>query len=447
MGFMDKLKGCTPQGLKKGSRPAGPEEPDDEAAPSGPTSAVSGSLKNNGAAMATVLKKNSILTAAVLGALVIGAWAYFAYDFSTGPSTPSAGDKVSPVTNVADIRVPHIKAPTSGAVSVPPVASTASVPPVTSGGATAPAGEVPAQAPATPAQPTPQQLAFQAAVSGGGQGAAISWQTASGAGSQGSPLQGATPPGATPPGATPAGQQATALPKPKSSVYSAHLVRREASPYELLQGTVIPATLETGIKSDLPGEITAVVSQPVYNSVSGAYVLIPAGSKLVGTYQSKIMAGATRVGVAWTRILFPNGTYMQIGGMPGADGSGYAGFHDLVNDHTWAVFKNALLLSLIDVGMTVASPTSAMTATGGVTGNSALQDGEQALAQTFGQAEAQMMQKAINVAPTITIRPGYAFNVMVTKDLVFPGPYQHGNQIANTAPASAAGPTIANPYN
>jgi type IV secretion system protein VirB10 len=230
-------------------------------------------------------------------------------------------------------------------------------------------------------------------------------------------------------------------------VYSTHLVRKEASPYELLQGTVIPATLETGIKSDLPGEITAVVSQPVYNSVSGAYILIPAGSKLVGTYQSKVMAGATRVGVAWTRILFPNGTYMQIGGMPGADGSGYAGFHDLVNDHTWTVFKNALLLSLIDVGMSVASPTSAMTATGGVTGNSALQDGEQALAQTFGQAEVQMMQKAINVAPTITIRPGYAFNVMVTKDLVFPGPYRHGNQIANTAPASAAGPTIANPYN
>ncbi|MHB1658924.1 MAG: TraB/TrbI/VirB10 family type IV secretion system protein, partial [Acidithiobacillus sp.] len=131
---------------------------------------------------------------------------------------------------------------------------------------------------------------------------------------------------------------------------------------------------------------------------------------------------------------------------PGADASGYAGFHDLVNDHTWTVFKNALLLSLIDVGMAVASPTSAMTTTGAMTGNTALQDGEQSLAQTFGQAEAQMMQKAINIAPTITIRPGYAFNVMVTKDLVFPGPYQHGNQIAPAAPAGAAAPTIANPY-
>ncbi|MBU2860310.1 conjugal transfer protein TrbI [Acidithiobacillus ferrooxidans] len=392
--------------------------------------------------MATVLKKNNIIAAAVIGALVIGTGVYYAYDFSTGPSATHAGGTVKPVTTVADIRVPHIKAPVAGTVSVPPVASTASVPAIQSAGNGVPAqGANPSQPAtpsqgATPAQPTPQQLAFQSAVSGGqGGGATISWQTAS-SGPAGTPSAVPTPATA-----------ATTLSKPKTSVYSTHLVRKEASPYELLQGTVIPATLETGIKSDLPGEITAVVSQPVYNSVSGAYVLIPAGSKLVGTYQSKIMAGATRVGVAWTRILFPNGTYLQIGGMPGADASGYAGLHDLVNDHTWTVFKNALLLSLIDVGMSVASPTSAMTATGGVTGNSALQDGEQALAQTFGQAEAQMMQKAINVAPTITIRPGYEFNVMVTKDLVFPGPYRHGNQIAPAAPASAAAPTIANPYN
>lgn len=416
MGFMDKLK-------MKGAQP--PEVVDDEAAPSGPT--VSGSLRGNGAAMATVLKKNNIIAAAVIGALVIGTGVYYAYDFSTGPSATHAGGTVKPVTTVADIRVPHIKAPVAGTVSVPPVASTASVP------AIQPAGnEVPTQgaAPLQATQPTLQISTLQSAVDG--EGDTISWQTAGGTAPGGTAMAPAT--------------AATALPKPKSSVYSTHLVRKEASPYELLQGTVIPATLETGIKSDLPGEITAVVSQPVYNSVSGAYVLIPAGSKLVGTYQSKIMAGATRVGVAWTRILFPNGTYLQIGGMPGADASGYAGLHDLVNDHTWTVFKNALLLSLIDVGMAVASPTSAMTTTGAMTGNTALQDGEQSLAQTFGQAEAQMMQKAINVAPTITIRPGYAFNVMVTKDLVFPGPYQHGNQIAQTAPASVAAPTIANPY-
>ncbi len=422
MGILDNLR----------RKKADPVEEEDDAAPSGPS--VAGSLKGNGAAMATVLKKQNILAAAVIGALVIGAGAYYAYDLGTGGGGKGGAVKIKQSSTPApDFGLPNSTASTE---SVPPVAVTDSTESTSS---TAPTDSTateqavqPAPAPSGPAQPTPQQLAFQAAVSGGGQGQ-VTWGSASGSG---------TP--ATAAGA-PTAAQAT-LPKPKSSVYSTHLVRKEVSPYELLQGAVIPATMETGIKSDLPGEITAVVNQPVYNSVSGAYVLIPAGSKLVGTYQSKIIAGATRVGVAWTRILFPNGTYMQIGGMPGADSSGYSGFHDEVNDHTWTVFKNALLLSLIDVGMSVASPTGGTSTTGAMTGNTALQDGEQSLAQTFGQAEAQMMQQEINIAPTITIRPGYAFNVMVTKDLVFPGPYRHGTQIAPTAPASAAGPTLANPY-
>ena len=420
MGFMDKLK------LKRAS-----EVDDDETAPSGPV--VSGSLKSNGAAAATVLKKNAIIAAAVIGAVALTAGGYYAYYLSPGMGAASHQHTVKPASAPANIAVPNVKVPTAPVTS--DTASASSVPPAQA--QSAPGQAAPDQtvtpAAAQPAQPTPQQLAFQAAVSGGGQGAAVSWQTISG-NKAGSPVAPGVPSAAT-------------LPKPKSNVYSTHLVRKEVSPYELLQGTVIPATLETGIKSDLPGEITAVVNQPVYDSVSGADVMIPAGSKLVGTYDSKVIAGATRVGVAWTRILFPNGTYLQIGGMPGADSSGYAGFHDLVNDHTWAIFKNALLLSIIDVGMAVASPTSAATTTGAMTGNTALQDGEQSLAQTFGQAEAQMMQKSINIAPTLTIRPGYAFDVMVTKDLVFPGPYQHGvTNIAPTAAASAASPTIANPY-
>ncbi|MDD3760637.1 MAG: TrbI/VirB10 family protein [Acidithiobacillus sp.] len=424
MGFLDKLK-------------KNPQQPDEEAAPSGPTT-ISGSLKSDGGAMATVLKKNTIVTAALIGVGVIGAGAYFAYDVSTGPSASGANEQVRPATHAIAIRVPHRiptpevpTAPVASAVSVPPAPKKAAVTPQ-------PAAPAPAAAPAAPAQPSAQDQAFQAAVSGGS--SMMSWQTPSATGA--TRATGAT---AAPVVAAQA-QQAATLPKPKSNVYSTHLVRKEVSPYELLQGTVIPATLETGIKSSLPGEITAVVSQPVYNSVSGAYVLIPAGSKLVGTYDSKILDGQTRVGVAWTRILFPNGTYMQLGGMPGADSRGYSGFHDEVDDHTWTIFKNALLLSLIDVGMSIASPTSTQTTTTGVTGNMALQDGEQSLAQTFGQAEAQMMQRDINIAPTITIRPGYDFNVMVTKDLVFPGPYRHRNQFATAAPAAPAGPTIANPY-
>jgi len=421
---------------KQGNAPEAPE--DDDAAPSG-LPPVSGSLKGNGAAAATVLKKRNIVTAVVLALGIVGAASYYVVKLSDGgPSATASTPNVTPAAKPQGVAVPDVAPPLvapSKSAATAPTASTASSFPASASSAPAPVQTAPAQ----PPQPTPQQVAFEAAVSGGsGTGSALSWSTAQ---------SGKTAPAAPATAAT-ATAQPVSLAKPKASVYSTHLVRKEVSPYELLQGTVIPATLETGIKSDLPGEITAVVNQPVYSSVSGRYVLIPAGSKLVGTYDSKVIAGDTRVGVAWTRIEFPNGTYLSLGGMPGTDSRGYAGFHDLVNDHTWTIFKNALLLSLIDVGMSIASPTSTSTNTTGVTGNQALQDGEQALAQTFGQAESQMFQKYINIAPTLTIRPGYAFNVVVTKDLVFPGPYQHGvTEIAATAPSGPASPTIANPYN
>ncbi len=406
--------------VKKGE--AGGEQPVTGVQPTRPTP-IQGAIKNNGAATATVLRKGNIIAAAVIGAAGILAASYYVYTLHEAPS--AVGHKTKPASGAANIIVPH------QASSAPFAASTRSSPTAPPENKATGAGGAGPQ----PAKPTAQEKAFQSAVRGTGGGSTVSWQTTGG------PVQGASPVQ----GVSPSAAVAT-LPKPKTSVYSTTLVRKEVSPYELLQGTVIPATLETGIKSDLPGQISAVVSQPVYNSVSGATVLVPAGSKLVGTYQSRILAGATRVGVVWTRILFPNGTYMRIGSMPGTDASGYAGFHDEVNDHTWKVLKGALLLSLINVGMAMSSPTSTVSPTTGVTGNMALQDAQQALSQTFGQAEAQMLQRDINIAPTLTIRPGYAFNVIVMKDLVFPGPYRHGNAIAATVPASVAAPTITNPY-
>lgn len=424
MGFIDRFK------KKAANAPDADNAPDDDAAPSGPSAPIQGGLKGHGASAATVLKKNSILTAAVLGALVVGGMAYLVIDVSHGGSSAATSSKIHPVTTVNQMRVPQVKVPSHIVAPVAPTAST-----VSSAPAAAPApAPAPAAAPA-PAKPSAEVLAQQklldsmVASSGSSN---VSWKSANKA--------------PTAPAATTAATGAATLPKPANSVYSTHLVRKEVSPYELLQGTVIPATLQTGIKSDLPGTVTAVVNQPVYNSLSGAYVLVPAGSKLIGLYQSKLIAGATRVGVIWDRIEFPNGTYMQIGKSEGYSAQGYAGFHDEVNDHTWTIFKNALLLSLIDVGMSVASPTSGTSTTGAITGNTALQDGEQSLAQTFGQAESQMFQKDVNIAPTLTIRSGYTFNVIVSKDLVFPGPYQHGNQIENQAPTSAAMPTEANPY-
>jgi type IV secretion system protein VirB10 len=235
--------------------------------------------------------------------------------------------------------------------------------------------------------------------------------------------------------------------KPVSNTSTA-LVTREISPFEVLQGSVIPAVLESGIKSYLPGEITAVVSRNVYSSVNGATLLIPAGSKLVGTYDSQTTLGVNRLMVAWTRIEFPNGTTIDLPGFGASGGRGYAGFAGEVNDHTWLIFKNALLMSIVDAGMAVASPTSTSSNTTGVTGNQALQDSEQSLSQTFGQAEAQLLQKYIDIAPTITIHAGYPFNVVATKDLVFPGPYNPAMQTGPgiVTPAVAPKPDPYNPY-
>jgi type IV secretory pathway VirB10-like protein len=256
---------------KQGNASEAPE--DEDAAPSG-LPPVQGGLKGNGAASATVLKKRAIVTAVVVALVAVGATSYYIVKASDGgSSTSSHTQKITPASKPQGVAVPNVAPPLvapTKSTSTAPTASTTSVPAISS----TPAPAQPA-APATPPQPSPQQMAFEAAVSGGsGTGSALSWSA---------PSNGAAAPATV----APAAVQPVNLAKPKASVYSTHLVRKEVSPYELLQGTVIPATLETGIKSDLPGEITAVVNQPVYNSVSGRYVLIPAGSKLVGTYEDK----------------------------------------------------------------------------------------------------------------------------------------------------------------
>ncbi|MGC8467826.1 MAG: TrbI/VirB10 family protein [Acidithiobacillus sp.] len=223
-------------------------------------------------------------------------------------------------------------------------------------------------------------------------------------------------------------------------------MRRPISPFEIDAGSVIPAVLETGINSDLPGTITALVSRNVWASASGAYLLIPAGTKLVGTYASSPKMGQSRVFVAWTELQFPNGTSMDLSAFPGTSPRGYAGFHDLVDDHTWGIFKNALLISLIQTGISLSQPGYGSAGINGTQAISPSQVAEQNLANTFGQAEAQMLQSALNVSPTLKIRPGYAFNVLVPKTLVFPGPYRSVVTPGTPRSLKVAAPALANPY-
>jgi len=192
----------------------------------------------------------------------------------------------------------------------------------------------------------------------------------------------------------------------------------QMSPYELKRGSVIPATLITGINSDLPGRITAQVSQNVYDSATGRHLLVPQGAKLFGRYDSNVSFGQNRVLVIWTDIIFPNGSTLQLGGMAGTDSAGYGGFNDRVDNHYFRTFGSAVLVALIGAGTEMMIPQD-RNAFG--TSNSAEDAARRSFAETFGQMSQQTLSRNLNVQPTLKIRPGYRFNVLVDQDIVFPG--------------------------
>jgi len=201
--------------------------------------------------------------------------------------------------------------------------------------------------------------------------------------------------------------------------YLPNQVVPQQSRYELKRGSVIPAALITGINSDLPGRITAQISQNVYDSATGHYTLVPQGTKLLGRYDSKVSFGQNRVLVVWTDIIFPNGSTLQIGGMAGTDSEGYSGFNDKVDNHYLRTFGSAALVALIGTGIDMSMPESSTLATQDTASDAARRN----FAETFGRVAEQTISKNLNVQPTIKIRPGYRFNVLVDQDIIFPGNY------------------------
>lgn len=196
--------------------------------------------------------------------------------------------------------------------------------------------------------------------------------------------------------------------------YSTEFRQPQLTPFELRVGSVIPAVMIGGINSDLPGEIIAQVSQNVRDTRTGQHILIPQGSRLIGTYDSHIAMGQRRVMVGWHRVQFPDGSTMELGNMGGTDPAGYAGFTDKVNNHYWRIFGNATLLSIIGAGAQLSQPDS--------NNNSNSTDAREELAaelgRQWGQVGQEMTKRNMNIQPTLEIRPGYQFNVMVNKDLI-----------------------------
>ena len=200
--------------------------------------------------------------------------------------------------------------------------------------------------------------------------------------------------------------------------------RTAGQKFELKTGAVIPGIMVTGINSDLPGNIIAQVSQRVFDTATGNYLLLPQGAKLFGVYDSRVVYGQERVLVAWNRVVFPDGSAVTLGAMPGSDISGYAGYTDKVDNHYFRIFGSAILMSLISGGMSYT-----MDSLGGSSESTnqtpTLQDEMgSALAAQLGQTTLQLLQRNLNIKPTLEIRPGYQFNVIVTKDMVFQKPYR-----------------------
>ncbi|NRP75596.1 Type IV secretion system protein virB10 [Ensifer psoraleae] len=204
--------------------------------------------------------------------------------------------------------------------------------------------------------------------------------------------------------------------------YLPNKVVPQISTYELKRGSVIPATLITGLNSDLPGRITAQVSQNVYDSATGYRLLIPQGAKLFGRYDSKISFGQERVLVVWTDLIFPNGSTLQIGGMAGTDAEGYEGLKDKIDRHLWRTFGSAALIALIGAGIDVSMPESSTLAIQDTASDAA----RRSFVESFGRVAEQTISKNLNVQPTIRVRPGYKFNVLVDQDIIFSSAY-HAN--------------------
>jgi type IV secretion system protein VirB10 len=233
------------------------------------------------------------------------------------------------------------------------------------------------------------------------------------AGQQGSsPLADALPASpassATSPESTRTGQVAFLAIKPERISTSTARISAPASPNIIQAGSVIPAALITAIRSDLPGQITAQVTQNVYDSPTGRILLIPQGTRLVGEYDSTVAAGQTRVLFAWDRLILPGGNSILLDRQPGTDTAGMAGLTDSVDYHWGGIFKAALVSTLLGVGTQLATQSD-----DDLVG--ALRYGTQ---DTVNQTGRTLVQRQAGVAPTLSIRSGHPVRVVVTRDLV-----------------------------
>ena len=200
-----------------------------------------------------------------------------------------------------------------------------------------------------------------------------------------------------------------------ADIYNPHSLRDPVSPYQVMAGTVIPASLVTGLNSDLPGQVIAQVTENVYDTPTGQHLLIPQGTRLLGRYESDIKTGQSRALVVWNRLIRPDGSSLVIENLPGVDRMGQAGLRDRVDRHRGSLFGAAILSSILSVASELGSDEDDRI-------TEALRDGGQS---TINQAGQRVVTQALSRKPTLRVRPGWRLGVIVNRDLVL-SPYQQG---------------------
>jgi type IV secretion system protein TrbI len=202
-----------------------------------------------------------------------------------------------------------------------------------------------------------------------------------------------------------------------SAAQSASRLQPPVSKFLMTAGTVIPAALVTGINSDLPGPVIATVTESVYDSATGRYLLIPQGSRLVGKYDSQVSFGQRRVLMVWTRLVLPDTSSIVLDRLQGLDVAGHAGLEDGVDWHWERLVAGAGLSTLVGIGAELVAPQR-----GGSEGQIIIAT-RQSVQDTVNEVGKDLTKKNIDVQPTLTIRPGFELRVMVNKDMVL-RPYQ-----------------------
>ncbi len=208
-------------------------------------------------------------------------------------------------------------------------------------------------------------------------------------------------------------KEAFAAREQDDAIYNPYQLQTPASPHQIMAGTIIPATLLTGVNSDLPGQVIAQVSEPVYDTVTGQTLLLPQGARVIGRYDSVIAYGQSRALLIWSRIIMPDGSSIQIDNLPGVDARGFAGLSDRVDHHSWRLARGIALSTLLSVGTELADDDDDRV-------SRAIRDAVQDGANQAGQ---KIVQRQLGVQPTLTIRPGWRLGIIVNKDIIL-RPYQ-----------------------